>query len=103
MPKYYCQSGNFKTVLMADNKEDAIRKMLIRAIDKKATLSLISGISEKGFNLSSKPLICSNVPFLKEMNFPLPDNNEIIRLAAESLNKNIDDLDDEYISWLFGE
>jgi len=99
MPKYYCESGNFKKIIDAPDKDVAIKKFINKALTTDNMLSFIAKISELGFN-SIDQKICAVIPILRETNFSLPDNNKLIQMICDVLKIDPNMLDEKMKNWL---
>jgi hypothetical protein len=99
MPKYYCESGKFQTVLMAPDKEFIVDRFIERAVKNDAHIGFLLKISELGFK-SKKFLVCSLVPELRKMGLNLPDDEDIVNLCCKLAGLHPDNITDDVRDWL---
>ena len=99
MPKYYCATGKFKTIVVADNMDSAIHVATQRLIDTEQDSGLIMSISETGYDLR-KCLVVSMIPLLKKFGVPLPPLCLIIERACKLLGKDPKALSKDMVNWM---
>jgi len=102
MPKFYVQINEFKLILDAPDKDSAIRKAICRLVENRKDFAFLITISEAGFNSPGNTLATSIIPFLKEMSYNLPSDDELINIACGLLNIGIDQMSSETANWLLG-
>jgi len=99
MAKFYCQSGQFKEILTANDIEDVILKAVKKIVKNNIPYNFVMSISETGFSLSGS-LLVSIVPILRDMNIELPSDDVIIMQTCITLNFNPETLTKQGRDWI---
>lgn len=93
MPKYYCQTGNVKTIVDAVNPADAAKKVVARYLDLEETdMSFVMKIGETGFDFRHGSTMMSLIPVLRDLDIPLPDDEELFMMVCSSIGLNPDNV-----------
>ena len=97
MAKFYCRSGEFKTIIDASNETVVISKFVNRLLRQELCNSLLLWISEQGFD-DKNTMVCSLIPTLREIGVFLPSDDVLIQSVCEILN--IPSMDTPAKQWL---
>lgn len=100
MPKFYIQTNQSKIIMDASDIECAIRKSIFYMLKHNAPINIIMWINETGFNFSTDTLCVSTVPYLKELEYPLPSDEELLNMAKKILD--IDEIEPSVMNWILG-
>ena len=97
MPKYYCRSGNFQLLVVAQNMELCVYKFISQILGDNISLqkfndsecSFLISIDEKGFTIKSGTKFMSLIPYLKEMQVDLPSDEDLIFWISKQIGENL--------------
>ncbi len=101
MPKYYCFTADFKTIVDAPDIDVAVDKAIKRLIDQEKSFGFIMGISEIGFLIEEAKFI-SMIPLLRRAGIQLLPEQLLIEKVCKILHKDINTLGDNLRRWFFG-
>lgn len=102
MAKYYCATGQFKTIVVANDVDNAVDLAVERLIEQGEESGLVMSISETGYDLYKCQFV-SMIPLLKKAGIDLPLSCDLIDNACNLLGKNPDDLNKYLKDWLTGD
>lgn len=99
MPKFYCKTGDFKTIVNSSNMENAVKIAVCRLADENACFGPLIAINERGFS-SKSAYLTPIIPIIKDLGMELPDDDVLAQLICNSLNITIDQIDAKELNWL---
>jgi len=102
MAKYYCATGEFKTIVIADDIDAAIDLAVARLIEQEEESGLIMSISETGYDLHKCKFV-SMIPLLKKAGIELPLACDLINTACNLLREDPNNLNKYLKDWLVGD